>query len=276
MQFARFRLSAVLVAAAILAVVGCSSEGPDSATDSDGGTDSTVGTPTDTAAALADREFLLESSEGFEPVEGTTVRLSFRDGEMGFSAGCNHHDGAYTLCDGSLCVEGMMSTEMGCSADRHQQDEWLAAFFLASPTLELEGDTLTLTTADATLVFLDREVADPDRPLSGNTWTIDTFIQGEAAMNLALNEVPTVTFGDDGSVQVFTSCNTGQGSYAANGNVVVLSGMSYTEVACSDANSTEADTHIRAVLADGEVTTEIEAAHLTVTRGSLGIGATTD
>jgi len=180
------------------------------------------------------------------------------------------------LCDGSLCVEGMGSTEMGCSADRHQQDEWLAAFFLASPTLELEGDMLTLTTADATLVFLDREVADPDRPLIGNTWTIDTFIQGDAAMNFALNEEPTVTFGDDGSVQVFTSCNTGQGSYAAEGSVVVLSEMTYTEEGCGDANSTEADTRIRDVLADGEVTTEIEASRLTVTRGTLGISATTD
>ena len=82
--------------------------------------------------------------------------------------------------------------------------------------IDLAGDHLTLSTADATLVFLDREVADPDRPLAGVTWSIDTMIDdGSASSMVAGVATPTMEFGADGSFRVFTTCTTGEGSYPA-------------------------------------------------------------
>lgn len=224
---------------------------------------------------LSGRSFLLQSSEGYTPVEDTTIRIYFEDDQFGFNAGCNSHSGTYSLCDGKLCVENLSSTAIGCAAELHDQDNWLAAFVTSEPELVLDGDTLTLTGDDATLVFLDREVADPDRPLTGRTWTIDTLIEGSAASGGFSDIAPTVQFDEDETFEVFTSCNTGEGSYAVEGQELVLSDVAYTEIACPSDQAQMAEAHIQSVLIDGTVTWEIEAARLTLMRGDLGLSATT-
>ena len=47
-------------------------------------------------------------------VDGTRIRLSFTDGELAASAGCNTMGGAYRIEEGLLVVEGGGMTEMGC------------------------------------------------------------------------------------------------------------------------------------------------------------------
>jgi heat shock protein HslJ len=225
---------------------------------------------------LVGRAFLLESSEGFTPVANTTVRVNFDERQFGFSAGCNSHSGEYSLCGGELCVEGLGSTEIGCAPELHAQDQWLAGFMTARPGLGLDGDRLTLSGVDATLAFLDREVADPDRPLTGRVWNIDTFIEGDAASNFLLQVPPTVSFGNDGSVQSFTTCNMGVGDYTRQGQELSLSGVAYTEEVCGASGSAAADTHIQQVLTDGTLALEIEADRLTLMRGDIGLSATSD
>ncbi|MBN1654232.1 MAG: META domain-containing protein [Deltaproteobacteria bacterium] len=236
--------------------------------DRDGGGDAML-------AGLVGRTFMLERSRGFKPVTGTTVRLSFREGgELGFSAGCNSHSGSVEVLDGHLWVASLGATEMGCAAELHDQDNWLAAFFTSGPAVALDGNRVTLTGNESTLVFLDREVADPDRALVGPLWTVDTFFENEAAMNLPLQDGPTLLFSDDGSVSVDTTCNTSTGRYSVAGGELTLSEMAYTEVACSG-SSAIADEKVQAVMRDGTLSFEIEAARLTLMRGDLGLSAGT-
>ncbi|MEY2930166.1 MAG: hypothetical protein RL033_915, partial [Pseudomonadota bacterium] len=90
------------------------------------------------------RVFLLESSEGYTPLTGTRLRVSFDDGQLSFSAGCNSYSGPYSLCEGNLCVSGLGGTEIGCDPQRHTQDEWFASFFTARPRLGIAGAALTI------------------------------------------------------------------------------------------------------------------------------------
>jgi heat shock protein HslJ len=222
---------------------------------------------------LDGRSFLLESSEGFDPIAGATVRLSFQDGSLSFSAGCNSHGGDYVVRDGVLIVEGLGNTDIGCDAARHAQDMQLAEFITSMPQLRLDENQLTLTGPEITLVFLDREVADPDRPLANTEWAIDTFIEGGAARGgVPIASAPTLRFEDDGSWQVDTTCNTGTGRYEADGEELVLSSVTYTAASCSGA-SAAADAHIQKVLRDGMLTHEIEADRLRLMRGSVGLSA---
>lgn len=220
-------------------------------------------------------EFLLQASEGFELLETTTLRLAFDDGNLSFSAGCNSHSGSYSLCDGRICVSNLASTNIGCDAPRHDQDEWLAAFFTSSPALEHVGAQLTLSGDEATLEFIDREVADPDRPLSGPTWSIDTLIAGGAASSVPTEASPTVAFGGDGAFEVFTGCNTGNGTYSVSGDTLALSTTAYTDAACGTEAGRSVEDHVTRVFASGQVRFEIDAARLTITRGDLGVAATT-
>jgi heat shock protein HslJ len=228
----------------------------------------------DVAADLDGRTFLFQSAEGFTPVTGTTVRVSFQQNGFGFSAGCNGHGGSYRLDDSRLIVEDLSSTNIGCDAPLHEQDEWLADFFTSSPTLTLDGNDLTIENPAAALVFLDREVADPDRALTGRTWTVDSLIMGAVAQG-GFEANPTLVF-DESTVQVFTGCNTGEGEYSVSGSTLTLMGIAYTEAGCGSDDLARVEDHMQSVFSDGTLSYEIEAARLTIMRGEgLGISATT-
>jgi heat shock protein HslJ len=228
-----------------------------------------------TEPGLAGLVFLQQSAEGEVPVAGPKARLSFEATELGFSAGCNSYYGEYSLCEGRLCVSQLGGTEIGCEPALHTYDEWFAGFLQSSPLLTRAGATLTLAGAETTIEFLDREVADADRPLTGRIWNIDTLIDNGAASNFPTAMPPTLQFGEDGSLRVFNSCNIGYGSYTRSGSTLTSSGVGYTAVACPDGNSDLQD-HITGVMAEGEMSIEIDAARLTIMRGTVGLSATTD
>jgi heat shock protein HslJ len=230
----------------------------------------------DPLAALVGRDFELESSEGFTPVTDTTVRIGIREEEFSFDAGCNGHSGEYSFCDGALCVDGFSSTEIGCDEPRHAQDEWLADFFTSTPMVTPNGDRVTFANDDASLVFLDTEVADPDRPLTGSVWTVDTFIMGDAATNVPTPEPPTLEFHEDGTVTMFTACVESVGEYTVDGNVITLGDMPIDEIGCPEETQAAHDGMLRVMTPAGELSYEIDAGRLWLTRGDVGLGATTE
>lgn len=231
-------------------------------------------------SGLVGNDYQLESSEGFTPVEGTTVRINIDEANFGFSGGCNGHSGEYTFCDGKLCITGLGSTNIGCEAPLSMQDEWLADFFTSTPTVVRMGERVTFVAEGATLVFLDTESANPDRPLTGRVWSIDTFIDGGTASGGPLLAAPTLEFGEDGTVTVFTTCVQGAGVYDTGieppEETLTFGQFSYPEETCDEEGSTFAHDHIVSVMTQGEVTFTIDEARLTIMRGDIGLGATTE
>ena len=76
-----------------------------------------------------------------------------------------------------LVVPAMAQTQMACDpAALMDQDTWLGSVLTSRPTLTLDDDTLTISAQGATVTLLDREVADPDLPLEGTVWTVDTLV----------------------------------------------------------------------------------------------------
>jgi heat shock protein HslJ len=230
-----------------------------------------------TDSALTGRVFLLQSAQGYTPLPERAIRLSFFQADrLRFDAGCNQIVGDYSLCAGKLCASDLLATEVACGPERQAQDEWFQAFLSSSPRLTLSGAALTLAGAQASLELLDIELADPDRPLAGRIWTIDSFLDGGTMSSFPLLTPPTLQFGTDGSLRVFTSCNTGEGTYTRSGSTLALAGMTYAEEPCDATGGQEAQDRIEAVMTDGELSFEIEAARLTVHHGAPGLSATSD
>ena len=166
---------------------------------------------------------------------------------------------------------GAYSTEMGCDMALMEEDAWFTSFFQSSPILSFDGERLTFTGTEATLVFLDSEIATPDQELVGPTWEIDTFIDGEAASAYNLAESPTLSFSADGSVEIFGGCNGGGGSYeAGDDGTISFSDLVSTEMAC-DESTMMAEGHIFNVLGEAGLTFEIDANRLTIMGASKGI-----
>lgn len=225
---------------------------------------------------VAGHNYDFESVMGYEFVAGTKLSVGFTQTDFSFNAGCNGFGGTYNVCDGKLCIEDMASTTLGCDAERHAQDEWFGDFFSSRPELSLDGDRLTLKSDDATFVLLDREVANPDRSLTGRVWSIDTFIRGGSATNRMLEAPPTVSFDEDGTLHVFSGCNSGEGSFEATDTSIELGAIAFTERGCEDENISAAEADVQEVLQAGTVSFEISTARLTLMRGDVGLGATTE
>lgn len=224
---------------------------------------------------LAGRTFLLDGADGYTPVPGTIPQVSFRDRRISVYAGCNHFGGAYSLSDDLLVVTDVSSTEMGCDPALSAQDDFFFGFVTSHPRWTIDGNALTLAGEAVSLYFLDREVANPDRPLVGPIWTVDTFIENDAASSVPTGVAPTVRFDDDGTLSVFSGCNSGTGRFEVDGGLLELSGLAYTEMDC-EGLPPGVDEHVQAVMSAGLLTYEIEAARLTLRRGGVGLGATTE
>lgn len=230
-------------------------------------------------AALAEeldgRAFLSTAVDGQTLVEGTQVRLDFDGDRLGVAPGCNSAGGTWALDGDTLVAEDMATTEMACEpAALMEQDTWVIELLTARPTLALDGDTLTLagTVAggDVTITFTDREVADPDRPLEGTAWTLESLISADAVSSVPAGmRVPTLAV-TDGRLELDTGCNTGGADVTVSDTDLTTAGIVLTRMACADPAAQDVETQIAAVL-EGTSTYTIEADVLTIMQGDQGL-----
>ena len=227
------------------------------------------------AAPLEGRTFLstgvTDKGAARPLVPGTEIRLTFnRDGQLGMNAGCNHLGGTYRMDGSTLRFEGGAMTDMGCDEARHKQDDWVSAFLASRPTVALAGNDLVLTAGDVVIRLLDREIADPDLPLVGPTWTVNSIVTGDAVSSIPDGVVATLSFGQDGRVAVRTGCNQGGGSYAVEGNRIRFAEIALTKMGCDGARA-QMEAAVLAVLEAEDLTFAIEAGSLTLQSAGQGL-----
>jgi heat shock protein HslJ len=248
----------LLLLALVLAAGACGQERIPQAGAADSTSTSTGGEPWG-------RTFLSTSvTENGQPkplVDGTRITLNFFDDghRLGAQAGCNQMGGPASFDSGRLVVDDMATTEMGCDPPRHAQDEWLARFLTSKPSWVRSGSTLTLDNGTARIVLEDREVANPDRPLRGTKWVVDTLVEGEAASSVPAGVEAYLTFEDRKQFRGNTGCNGmgGNSDVHESKSTITFSEVITTKMACDDDRMRVE----RAVLAtlDGDVRYQVDA-----------------
>lgn len=231
------------------------------------------------ANALDGRTFLstgvVDGGQPRDLVPDTRIRLSFADGDLTAMAGCNTLGGGYRLDNGILVVDQMRMTQIGCPAPLAEQDTWLGNLLQSRPAVVVSGDQLTLTSGATTVALLDRTVADPDRPLVGPEWRVDSLISGDAVSSVPGDGRASLTFSENGTVGVQTGCNTGRGRYVASSGTVTISQVVLTRVACLDDRG-ELERAVLEVIEAPELSVQITAASLTLMAGDKGLGLRAD
>jgi heat shock protein HslJ len=224
--------------------------------------------------ALDGRTFLstsvLEDGVDRPLVPGSRIQLGFADGRISIHAGCNSMGGGYEIDGDTLRLKGgLATTEMGCDPERHEQDAWVSAFLGGGPRIRLEGDRLTLTGAGVAIELLDREVADPDRPLVGTPWRLESIVQGETVSSVPAGLAASLGFLEGGSVRVDTGCNEGGGPVTVGEGTLTFGSLTMTERSCGP----DADAFERQILdvLRGEVAYAIEGPLLSIRAGALGL-----
>jgi len=144
----RRRVVPLLLLLAAVPLTGCGSE-DDSASDASAAEPSAV-----TADDLDGSSYASTAVVGHELVDGTRVRLSFEDGVLAVSAGCNTMTSAYDVTGDRLAWSGEpAATRMGCLEDVAAQDEWLTSLFQTGVTARLVDDDLELTQDEVVLTL---------------------------------------------------------------------------------------------------------------------------
>jgi heat shock protein HslJ len=275
-------LAAVLAASAVVALAGCGSDGEDRAVSTPGDEATTsvaagdrddgAPAPEGTAPLVEDlegRAFTSTSVTGRELVADTEVRLTFFDGRLGVTAGCNSASSSVEVVEGVLRWSGEpMSTLIGCPEELAAQDRWLTELLTAGATATIAGPELRLEADDVVLVLAEVQAA----AVEGTTWTLDALVDGDSASSLPTGvEAPTIEIAD-GQITVFTGCNRGGGSFeiAEDGASATVGPLATTRMACpGEAAALEAQ--VLAVL-DGEVAIEVDGGQLTIRKGELALG----
>lgn len=223
---ARTALLAILTAALLVACAGPVSTAAPSGSASASSPPSVAGGP-----MIGNRTFVSTGTTGHALVAGTTVTLTFNDGQLGASAGCNSMSGAYVIVGDALRIDRMGSTEMGCTADRVAQDQWLAAF-LPGALVDLRGAGMTLTKGGVVLTLVDRQTT--NLPLEGTFWTVEAIVSGDVVASVPPGvEATLMILGRKASIS--TGCNLGTVAVTVTGGKIGFSPISMTARGCDAA-----------------------------------------
>jgi heat shock protein HslJ len=88
------------------------------------------------------------------PVPGSTLTMSFKDGQVSGSSGCNTYSGSYTVNGDQLTFGPMATTRKAC-ADQAVSDQETAFLAALEATASFSGtkSAVTLLAADGTITF---------------------------------------------------------------------------------------------------------------------------
>jgi heat shock protein HslJ len=251
------RILAVMAAALALPLTACGNEaGPDGA-----------------AGSLKGRSFLstsvIEDGKAKQLAASTRVQFQFTDdGRLIADAGCNSMQAPVSTDGGTLAVKDLATTEMGCDAPRHAQDTWLAGVLQQKPTWKLDANQLNVTVGKTSLILQDKAVTQPDLPLDGTRWTVESLISGETASHPTGAEKAHLTISGE-RVTGSTGCNDLQGIVSRTGDKLTFGEIATTRRACAgDPGALE-----KAILTvlQGQLSYTIEANRLSL-RGTGGTG----
>ena len=203
-------------------------------------------------------------------VTGTQLSLSFNNDGISGNAGCNTMSGPATQQGDVLVINGALAmTEMGCAPDRMQQDQWFADLLTSEPTIVVNGDQLTLTSKGTVVSMTDEKVTNPDRPLEGTAWTLESVIDGDTVSSIPQGVTSKLTFTTDGRIEVMPGCNTGSGNYSVMGDRIKFGPIGMTQMGCTGPAGGVESSVVHVI--DGEVSYSIDGSSLTLTKGSQGL-----
>jgi len=127
-----------------------------------------------------------------------------------------------------------------------------------------------LRSADVEIRLLDTKIADPDRPLIGTRWVVDTIITGDAASSVPSGVQAYLTFAHGGaSFSGSTGCASIGGTTQLRGDRILFPAVLPSPRPCAGEQAVMDSAVTRTLL--GEVTYRIDGQRLTLT-GPSGNG----
>jgi heat shock protein HslJ len=217
---------------------------------------------------LEGRAFVATKIEGRALVPGSSIQLTFEQGSLGATAGCNSMGGSYVIEGGRLTVRELVSTEMACDPPLMDQERWLANLLTGGATISLDGNALVLEGGGTRLTLIDRRVANPDRPIQGTRWVLEGIVSADSVSSVPADVTASLRI-IDGRTEVEAGCNQGGGTVEIEATTLTFGGLALTKMAC-DADRAGVERAMVSTLS-GRVDYRVDADVLTLRKGNDGL-----
>jgi heat shock protein HslJ len=183
-------------------------------------------------------------------------------------SGCNQYDALYRAGGRTLLVSEPAITLMACDEASMAFEATFLANLRASRFYSVRRETLTVFgSGGATLLVFD---AAPRNPLLG-TWQVGTFAQADGSVVAPLEGTELEVVFGLASVGGFAGCNSFSGTYGTNGNVVRISRLATTQIACDEAVMAQETAFLEALQGVAFLDRQGSTMLLTDRSGSLGV-----
>ena len=245
------------MAVLLVVLVGCGPDGP-------------AGSPGEGPGdgALAGTEWVLV--EGSPMVEGYPITLRVEGGEVSGTAACNSYSGTVDITQGTIAVGDLARTEMGCpDPGVHDSESAYLEALQAAERYERTGGELVLSGTGHELRFEQAAPVEDAEP-TGTDWQLESLVTGTGPDGTASSTMAdaTLRLDDDGSFSASDGCNDLGGRWAIEGEVLELSDVVTTDMACPALE--QQVEHVRDVLL-GAPTLALEGRRLTLTAGDRAL-----
>lgn len=223
-------------------------------------------------AADADGDWQLEAGiarGGALPLPaGHRITLTIAGTNLSGTAACNHYGAQAIVAEGSLRIEGIGGTAMGCAPEvMAAESAYLEALSLVRAA-RATPDRLVLSGPAVELRFVRLEPA-PVAAIVGTEWVLETLVQGEVA-SAPRGTRATLLLAHDGTMSGSTGSRTLTGRYVLRGDELLMIEMA-ARGEDPPADLAAQDSHIVSVLGDG-FTARVEDGRLVLaSSGSLGL-----
>jgi heat shock protein HslJ len=224
------------------------------------GTDGTAANQEDLEGVfwvLVDME---QDGETTAPLESSRIDLVLEGQSASGSSGCNSYSGEYTLTQDGISFGQMATTLKACPQPLMEQEQTYLTVLQAAEEATLDGDTLTLSGPEGTLVFSSEGAP----TLSGTTWEMLSHNNGkQAVVSKTADTTVTAAFAQDGRVSGFGGCNDYTGPFEETGTSISIGPLASTQKMCIDAEVMEQERLFLRALENAE-TYEVRGDDLTL------------
>lgn len=245
------------MAGLLVVLVGCGADGPVGPAGEDAGD-----------GALEGTEWVLV--DGSPMVEGYPITMRVEGGEISGRAACNSYGGTVDVARDTIAVGDLARTEMGCpDPGVHDSESAYLEALQAVERYEATGGELVLFGAGNELRFEEAAPVE-DAELTGTDWQLESLVTGTGPDGAASSTMAdaTLRLDDDGSFSATDGCNDLGGRWAIEGEVLELSDVVTTDVACPPLERQVE--HVHEVLF-GAPTLDLEERRLTLTAGDRAL-----
>jgi heat shock protein HslJ len=153
----------------------------------------------------------------------------FRANRVTGFGGCNDYDAVYVSNGRSIFIGMPKTTLMSCGEATDAFATTYISLLQASRYYNVRGDTLTIRGADLSIILVFDSA--PKNPLLGS-WIVDSLSMAPGNMSIPLAGTELTAVFRFKTVSGSSGCNTYQGPYTTNGNVVGIGPLAGTQIAC--------------------------------------------